>query len=89
MGTVCPTRTVAIEWFHQSENKQARILSGASYVMRNLYYPENWDRRWPEYYRDMNTYQRSGKNAHDDAPDATTGIAEMLQGDGQGEFMVY
>lgn len=82
-------RTVAIEWFHQSENKQARILSGASYVMRNLYYPENWDRRWPEYYRDMNTYQRSGKNAHDDAPDATTGIAEMLQGDGQGEFMVY
>jgi len=37
----------------------------------------------------MNTYQRSGKNAHDDAPDATTGIAEMLQGDGQGEFMVY
>lgn len=82
-------RTVAIEWFHQSENKQARILSGASYVMRNLYYPENWDRRWPEYYRDMNTYQRSGKNAHDDAPDATTGIAEMLQGDGQGEFIVY
>ena len=29
-------RTVAIERFHQSENKQARILSGASYVMRNL-----------------------------------------------------
>ena len=57
--------------------------------MRNLYYPENWDRRWPEYYRDMNTYQRSGKSAHDDAPDATTGIVEMLQGDGQGEFMVY
>ena len=82
-------RSVAVEWFHQGENKQARILSGSSYVMRNLFYPEDWDRRWPEYYRDMNTYQRNGKNAHDDAPDATTGLAEMLQGDGQGDFTIY
>ena len=82
-------RSVAVEWFHQGENKQARILSGSSYVMRNLFYPEDWDRRWPEYYRDMNTYQRNGKNAHDDAPDATTGLAEMLQGDGQGAFTIY
>ena len=26
----------------------------------------------------MNTYQREGKNKHDDAPDATTGIAETM-----------
>ncbi len=29
----------------------------------------------------MSRYQKEGKNAHDDAPDATTGIAEKI---GQG-----
>lgn len=83
-------RTVAIEWFHQGENKQARILAGASFVMRNLLMPEDWATRWPEYYRDMNTYQANGKNAHDDAPDGTTGIVEMIQAEaGQGDFIVY
>ena len=28
----------------------------------------------------MNRYQKEGKNAHDDAPDATTGIAEKVGG---------
>ncbi|KZK08892.1 Phage terminase large subunit [Lactococcus lactis subsp. lactis bv. diacetylactis] len=28
----------------------------------------------------MTTYQREGKNKHDDAPDATTGIAETMSG---------
>ena len=26
--------------------------------------------------KDMNKYQREGKNAHDDAPDCTTGVYE-------------
>lgn len=26
----------------------------------------------------MTKYQREGKNAHDDAPDATTGVAETM-----------
>ena len=26
----------------------------------------------------MTTYQKTGKNKHDDAPDATTGIAETM-----------
>jgi predicted phage terminase large subunit-like protein len=38
----------------------------------------NWRDRFPEYYEAMNKYQREGKNAHDDAPDATTGIAETM-----------
>lgn len=65
-----------IKWFHQSENKKARILSNATWVMEHIYYPANWRDRWPEYYKAMTKYQRSGKNAHDDAPDCTTGIAE-------------
>lgn len=66
----------SIRWFHQSKNKIARILSNATWVMEHIYYPEDWRNRWPEYYAAMSKYQREGKNKHDDAPDATTGIAE-------------
>jgi len=64
--------------FHQSKNKQARILSNATWVMDHIYYPSNWKDRWPEYYEAMSKYQKEGKNKHDDAPDATTGIAEKI-----------
>ncbi len=65
-----------VRWFHQSENKIARILSNSTWVMNHIYYPKNWKDRWPDYYKAMYKYQREGKNAHDDAPDATTGVAE-------------
>ena len=68
-----------IKWFHQSENKVARILSNSTWVMEHIYYPVNWMDRWPEYYESMVKYQREGKNEHDDAPDATTGIAENVE----------
>jgi len=67
-----------ISWFHQSKNKAARILSNATWVMSHIYFPVNWRDRWPEYYKAMTTYQREGKNQHDDAPDATTGVAETM-----------
>jgi len=67
-----------IKWFHKSKNKKARILSNATWVMEHVYFPVNWRDRWPEYYKAMTTYQREGKNQHDDAPDATTGIAENI-----------
>ncbi|NFG96013.1 terminase [Clostridium sporogenes] len=67
-----------VKWFHQSKNKKARILSNATWVMDHIYYPVNWRDRWPEYYNAMVKYQREGKNKHDDAPDATTGIAENV-----------
>lgn len=65
-----------IKWFHQSKNKQARIYSNSAWVMQHIYYPEDWRNRWPDYYNAMNRYQREGQNKHDDAPDATTGVAE-------------
>lgn len=67
--------------FHQSKNKQARILSNSTWVMNHIYFPVNWNDRFPEYYAAMTKYQKEGKNLHDDAPDATTGIAEKI---GQG-----
>jgi len=67
-----------IKPFHQSKNKQARILSNATWVMEHVYYPVGWNNKWPEYYDAMVKYQREGKNKHDDAPDATTGIVEKI-----------
>ena len=67
-----------INTFAQTKNKTARILSNSTWVMEHVYFPTNWKDRWPEYYRAMTRYQREGKNAHDDAPDATTGIAEKI-----------
>ena len=65
-------------WFHQSQNKQARILTNATWAMEHIYFPANWRHRWPELYQELMTYQREGKNAHDDAADALTGIVESV-----------
>ena len=73
------TRKPHIIWFHQSENKKARILTNCSSVMNDFLLPIDWETRWPEYATAMKTYQAAGKNPHDDAPDATTGIIETME----------
>ena len=73
-----------VEWFHQTHNKQARIISNATWVQEHVYFPVNWRNRWPDYHKAMTSYQREGKNKNDDAPDATTGIAENCSKSGGG-----
>ena len=65
-----------VRWFHQTQNKRARILSNATWVMEHIYFPVNWADRWTEFYKAITTYQKEGKNKHDDGPDVLTGIAE-------------
>lgn len=65
-----------IKWFHQSENKVARILSNSTGVMNNVLFPVGWQDKWPDFAKAMLKYQREGKNAHDDAPDCITGVYE-------------
>lgn len=72
------TRKISVKWFHQSENKLSRILTNATYVMEHIYFPVNWENRWPDFYKALYTFQKEGKNKHDDAPDAITGVAESL-----------
>jgi predicted phage terminase large subunit-like protein len=72
----------SVHWFHQNKNKLARILSNATNVMEHVYFPVNWADRWPEYYDSMTKFQREGRNAHDDAQDATTGVVEKASGSG-------
>lgn len=72
-----------IKWFHQSENKFARILSNSTSVMNNVYFPVNWQDRFPDFAMDILKYQKEGKNLHDDAPDALTGVYENPKPKGQ------
>lgn len=71
------------KWFHQSKNKFARIVSNSTSVMNNVYFPVNWEDRFPDFARDIKKYQRTGRNAHDDAADALTGIYENPKPKGQ------
>lgn len=72
------TNKTVINPFTQSKNKISRILSNSTWVMNHIYFPEDWKNRFPDYYDAMTKYQKEGKNKHDDAPDATTGIAEKM-----------
>lgn len=69
---------VAINDFYQSNNKETRIYSNSYWIERYVRFPRDWRIRYPEYYQAMMSYQREGKNKHDDAPDATTGIADTM-----------
>ena len=66
-----------VEWFYQSENKEARILSNSSSVIHSLRFPRGWQQRWPELYAHLTTYRRHFRtNRWHDAPDVLTGIVE-------------
>lgn len=76
---VYKSQRVIVRWFHQSQNKRARIMSNSAFVQEHLYFPVNWKDKWPDYYKAMTTYLKEAKNKHDDAPDATTGVAENVE----------
>lgn len=63
-------------WFHQTQNKQARIYTQAAEVQNMIYYPEDWERRWPAFSRHVKSYMAQGRNEHDDAEDMLTMIIE-------------
>lgn len=70
------TNKTVVQWFTQTKNKVSRILSNATWVMEHIYFPAGWQNRWPDLYEHLMKYQRTGKNAHDDAEDALTGVCE-------------
>lgn len=74
-------RKCQVTWFHQSKNKRTRILVNSSNVLKQIIMPEGWEKKWPEFYKDVMRYQRKGKNEHDDAPDTLTGLVEVINGD--------
>jgi len=66
-----------VTWFHQSNNKEARIFSNSASVNNKIVMPSDWFLRWPEFYNDVTKYKKLFKaNKFDDAPDTLTGIIE-------------
>lgn len=67
-----------VKWFHQSNNKEARIFSNSAQVNNRLVMPKDWFLRWSNFYNDVTKYKKMFKaNKFDDAPDVLTGIVEM------------
>lgn len=70
--------STVVKWFHQSKNKESRILSNSSWVNQHIYVPDTWRSKWPEFASDVIKFQREGKNKHDDCADVLSGIAETI-----------
>ena len=76
---LCPR--VKVEWFHQSGNKEARILSNSATVIHSIRMPQGWNMRWNELYNHLTTYRRLySANRWHDAADVLTGIVEQQSG---------
>lgn len=71
---------ITVEWFHQSKNKEARIISQSATVNSTLVFPADWAVRWPLFYKHVTKFKKDFRaNKFDDAPDVMTGIIETEQ----------
>lgn len=73
----------------QTANKEARILSSSAWVQRHVYFPHNWKNRWPVFHKQVMSYQRKGKNVHDDGVDVLAGIYENVTNGGKSMLEYY
>ncbi len=62
--------------FFQHLNKAERIFNASNEVQNLTFMPENWAYAFPTFYQAITQYKKTGKNLHDDAPDALTGTVE-------------
>lgn len=77
---------VSVQWFHQSANKESRILSNSASVTKTILMPAGWESRWKDFHYDVTTYKRLYRaNRWHDAPDVLTGIIEK---DGRGTMPI-
>jgi len=63
---------------NQTSNKEARILSSSAWVQKHVFLPNNWIKKYPDFAKQILSYQKKGKNAHDDAVDVLAGIYERV-----------
>lgn len=67
-----------IEAVPQTKNKESRILASSAWVSKNVFFPPHWQKKYPEFARQVLSYQKRGKNAHDDAVDVLASIYEYM-----------
>lgn len=64
-----------------TQNKETRILMSAGYVKEYFYFRDDYalGSDYDKFMRQLTSYVRIGKNKHDDAPDAITGLADYMK----------
>lgn len=72
-------RTTRFVTFTQNANKEVRIFSRSAEVQNLVYFPEGWEHKWPAFHNAVTSYRKTGRNAHDDAPDVLTGMVEKQE----------
>lgn len=63
-------------WYHEHENKDARIRTASSEVQNRIVFPKDWAVRWPKFYDHVTNYMLTGKNKYKDAPDVLSSMVE-------------
>ena len=73
--------------FYQGGNKESRILTNSTNVMKYCLMPFGWVAKFPYFSEAINGFRKIFKaNAHDDGPDTITGCFEKS---GVGEEEIY
>lgn len=67
-----------IKTYTQNKNKESRILASASWVSHHVFFPPNWQNKYKDAYKSISTFQKKGKNVHDDIEDVLAGIYERV-----------
>lgn len=64
-----------------TQNKETRIIMSAGYIKEYFYFRSDYEpgSDYDKFMRALTSYIKLGKNKHDDAPDATTGLAEYMK----------
>lgn len=66
---------------NQTANKETRILMNAGYIKEYFYFRDDYEpgSDYDKFMRALTSYVKLGNNKHDDAPDAVTGLAEIMR----------
>jgi predicted phage terminase large subunit-like protein len=70
-----------VEFEPTTQNKETRILMNAGYIKSYFYFRSDYQpgSEYDKFLRAVTSYVRLGKNKHDDANDAITGLAEYVK----------
>lgn len=72
--------------FHQTGNKESRIVTASAMVNQQIIFPFGWERRFEKAYEHVTNFLRNfSANAHDDMEDGLTGIYEKELADGNSQ----
>jgi len=81
-------RKCVINAVPQTGNKEARILTSSAWVGKHVFMPRGWKQKFPEFAKQLLSYQKKGKNKHDDAPDVLAAIYEAVANPQKSGFRV-